>query len=197
MGWLYQNDPLRHETPAQYLTRMYNRDEPERRQTVLASATVRGTVYQAIKVEERKTGRTYVLCAVTLIRNSKRHGFGYKDMDETMGPVECDCPERVLRLLSPIEDIPHPGYAADWRARVREAQAARARARQAKTALTVGTVLRAPREISFTTGWKADAFRVVEIRKRTPIFVPLDDYTRRCRLPPRLIAACTIERPQA
>lgn len=66
-----------------------------------------------------------------------------------------------------------------------------------KAALTVGTVVRARREITFTTGWKADASRVVEFRKRTPIFVPLDDYTRRCRLPARLIAACTIERPTA
>lgn len=50
----------------------------------------------------------------------------YKDMDESMGPNECDCPMSVLEKLSPAEGE----YAEEWRARcVKRALARRARER--------------------------------------------------------------------
>lgn len=30
--------------------------------------------------------------------------FGYKDMDETVGPCECDCPKSILDLLTPTDN---------------------------------------------------------------------------------------------
>jgi hypothetical protein len=54
-----------------------------------------------------------VLAAVVLISNTQKHGFGYKDMTETMGPCECACPDRIMRLLSPVTAIPNPSYAAE------------------------------------------------------------------------------------
>jgi len=41
------------------------------------------------------------------------YDFCYKDMDESMGPCECDCPERILNLLT-AEPV---GYAKEWRER--------------------------------------------------------------------------------
>ena len=35
----------------------------------------------AVKITEKITGNSYVLAAVILISNTRKNGFGYKDMD--------------------------------------------------------------------------------------------------------------------
>lgn len=112
MGWLYKHDPI--DDPVAYLTRHYNHDGERQTHQVLGAARVASTVYMAIESIDKTTGASYVFAAVILISNTQRHGFGYKDMDEGMGPCECACPGRIMRLLSPVEDIPNPRYAADW-----------------------------------------------------------------------------------
>ena len=47
--------------------------------------------------------------------------MGYKDMEESMGPYECDCPALILDLLTPTDR----DYALHWRARCSENIAAR------------------------------------------------------------------------
>ncbi len=116
MGWLYKHDPI--DDPIAYLTNQYNHDGEHRIYRVLAAARVANTVYMAVKITEKTTGKSYVLAAVILISHTRKHGFGYKDMDETVRPCECACPDHIMRLLSPIEDIPNPGHAAEWRASV-------------------------------------------------------------------------------
>lgn len=53
---------------------------------------------------------------------STRNGteFAYKDMDETCGPCAYDCPESILKLLSPTDSQ----WANEWREKCR-AKAAR------------------------------------------------------------------------
>jgi hypothetical protein len=126
MGWLYQNDPV--DDPLACIKTKYNYDCDTHTLQTLDGARCGNTVYLAVKSTDKKTGRSFVFAAVILISNTKSHGFGYKDMDESMGPCQCDCPQRIMRLLSPVTDIPNPSYAADWRARV----AARKTARRAQ-----------------------------------------------------------------
>jgi hypothetical protein len=116
MGWLYQDEPI--DNPLAYLMAEYNYADDWHTMQTLDGARVGNTVYLAVKSTDTKPGRSFVLAAVILISNTKRHGFGYKSMDERMGPCECACPDRIMRLLSPITDLPDAGYAADWRARV-------------------------------------------------------------------------------
>lgn len=52
-----------------------------------------------------------------------RHGWGYKDVDETMGPYSWDFPASWLDLLSPCTSE----YSIEWRKRVRERAALLAR----------------------------------------------------------------------
>lgn len=52
-----------------------------------------------------------------------RHGWGYKDVDETMGPYKLDFPVSWLDLLSPCDSE----YAVEWRKKVRERAAEMAR----------------------------------------------------------------------
>lgn len=60
------------------------------------------------------------------------HGWGYKDMDETCGPCQSNCP---LAYLEMVKDFPPEGYAINFRERVREYHKLQAKKRQAKAAL--------------------------------------------------------------
>jgi hypothetical protein len=86
---------------------------------VIDSALVkRNTLYGAVKVKE--TGE--IFCAVFLIRWSRNfYNFCYKDMTEHSGPGQCDCPQRIMKLLSPLNDENDPnGWAREWRKRVND-----------------------------------------------------------------------------
>jgi len=86
---------------------------------VLDSALVkRNTLYGAIK--KKTTGE--VFCAVFLIRWSRNaYNFSYKDMTEFSGPNECECPRRIMKLLSDLNDENDSnGWARKWRTRVNQ-----------------------------------------------------------------------------
>jgi len=75
---------------------------------ILACATVRNVFYAAVRT--RESGQVWAL--VVLLRRSRAgvgswYNFGYKEMDERMGPAEARCPARVLDLLSPLPDCRH------------------------------------------------------------------------------------------
>lgn len=199
MGWLYQHDKLRHETPVQYVTREFSHQTATATATVIATviaaAAVRGTIYAAIRNDNKQTGRSYVFCAVILFKNSERTGFGYKAMDETMGPCEVDCPDRIFRLLSPVSEIPGPGYAADWRSCVAEAKAAKTKTRAAVTTLSVGDRIKLTHAAHFCKGnIVTGAFTVLCFDKRTPIFVADGHPGLICRLRKSTLVGATIRR---
>ena len=54
----------------------------------LDGARIGNTVYLAVKSTDKNTGRAFVFAGVILISNTKKHGFGYKDMSESMGPCQ-------------------------------------------------------------------------------------------------------------
>lgn len=74
--------------------------------TIVKDALV-GDVYYAA-MQSARTGEVWALIALTDIDG---HEFGYKDMDETMGPYCFDCPNSILKLLTPTDNE----YAKDWR----------------------------------------------------------------------------------
>ncbi|NLA66715.1 MAG: hypothetical protein GX856_00430, partial [Gammaproteobacteria bacterium] len=63
--------------------------------------------------------RFIVLCKIQYCRDGGPPGrdWGYKDIDESMGPCELDCPER---LLAQSDDDSR--YGVPWRAACREAR---------------------------------------------------------------------------
>lgn len=91
-----------------------------------------------------------------------KYGWGYKDVDETMGPCEINFPYTWLSILTPIESE----YANEWRARVK------ARGERIKL-------------MKLGTKWKLDAntFEIIERRSPTAFRIK-DQYgvTFRCSL---------------
>jgi hypothetical protein len=89
--------------------------------TVIASAVKPSeSGYKGVlwTVNERKSdGRRFIGC--DLLDSMREHGrtsWGYKDLEESMGPAEVSCPARFLELVP----VPSSPYAAAWREKVRE-----------------------------------------------------------------------------
>ena len=190
MGWLFRRDPI--DDPVAHLTNLFDYEDDKRSNRVLAAARVGNTVYMALRCAEKATGKAFVLAAVILFSNTRKDGFGYKDMDETMGPCACACPERIMRLLSPVEEIPNPSYAADWRARVAAHHQAAAAKRAKRARLEPGCIVTLPRPASFRDGITASVFRMRFRQRRTPVFEPVDRPGFLCRLRADTLAAAAI-----
>jgi len=76
----------------------------------------RSVIYGAIKFLE--TGE--VFCAVFLIRYGKGYyNFSVKEMTEHVGPCAYDCPKRIFKLLTELNDADDQnGWAREWRKKV-------------------------------------------------------------------------------
>lgn len=113
----------------------YTSDEYE--YSVLKSALKnRTTYYAAVEQKHLATNEVRVFAVVILCRFGKwpgGHNFGWKDMDETAGPYEDDCPESILKLLTPTDYV----HANDWRHRCW----AKINAKKSRPKIEVGTQL--------------------------------------------------------
>jgi hypothetical protein len=175
MGWLFMSRHAMggHETPKAYLDAQftYARDRLDGGSDglrILDSALVVGltTYYAAAQVtRDGKGGEVFaVVCLIRWNpRNRNGEHFGYKDIDETMGPSEDDCPERILRLLTSSDNE----YALQWRRRCLANLRLRARK------LTEGMRIRLAAPLSFTDGHEGTDFTAVKHR-RGIAFRPVD-----------------------
>ena len=115
---------------------------------VLDSALVNmGTFYAAVEQVNKETGKRIVWAAVILVRHypkDPRYNFGWKDMDESCGPYETKCPERILKLLTPTDNE----YALGWR----KSCWANIEKRKARKNLPPGTVLKYGRNLLTVEG---------------------------------------------
>ncbi|MBA4307720.1 DUF6927 domain-containing protein [Sphingorhabdus buctiana] len=162
MGWLSMTAAGMggHKRPKAYLDAQltFAPDPAKDRPTglrVLRSSMVGQVYYAAVENYDADSSKS-VFAVVCLTRwNPKaRDGyiFAYKDMDESCGPNECQCPARILDLLTePAND-----YAREWRARC-----------WARLLLTgrkqpqSGDRLIFPEPIRFTDGYEGREFEVV------------------------------------
>ena len=100
---------------------------------VLKSAMVGSTYYAAVQPMLKSNGKnengeyiyepipenertTFGIVFLTSADSKDYYNFSYKDMDESMGPYESECPKGILDLLSPTDNE----YAKQWRARCYE-----------------------------------------------------------------------------
>lgn len=123
MGWSY---PYSTQTRAD-LVRYLRRPERFNERCELVRACVIGSHHWYL-ARERATGQHWI--GLDLMQSGRAEGWGYKDMDESVGPNAIDCPLAYLAA-------PHAeplGFAAQWRERVRAYHADR----QAKPAPVAG-----------------------------------------------------------
>jgi len=110
VGWLVMDHRAAGESHASFFTRELLGEK----QTMLASAHIGGiggTFYAAVR--QLDSGKVWAMVVLTTGCPGAR--FGWKAMEEQMGPCECDCPACILDLLTPTDDR----YAMEWRQRCR------------------------------------------------------------------------------
>lgn len=172
MGWLFMTSLSGHSGPRQYLDAQFTYECEERSSRVLRSALVGFHVYYAaveqIRAADKKREVWAVVCLVKYNpRDREGYIFGYKDMDESVGPFHCDCPQAILELLTPT-DRPH---AVDWRARCRAALETRRTTREKPTPRPGQTIV-FDDPISFSDGATHARLQVIAhpSRPRTLLF---------------------------
>lgn len=107
MGWTFTNRPigLSHQD---FFSQKLNWEGGR----VLDAAGIGFTqVYLAFELLDRATGESRepreviaVACKIKWRKSNDGYNFGYKCMDETMGPLIARCPQRILELLTPTDD---------------------------------------------------------------------------------------------
>jgi hypothetical protein len=165
MGWLYMSSMKGHKTPKQYLDHQLTYERDSFTCKVLDSAVVSmKRYYAAVEKVEKATRVRSVVCVICLV-NFNPHDkegmiFGYKDMDETMGVCETDCPARILDLLTPTESE----RAVEWRAECRQ--------RLAKVLPKAGQTIILKTPVQFSDNTTQSRFRVLErkVRGRKKLF---------------------------
>lgn len=122
MGWtnyhaIHYNESGKIDRKAECDSRI-NYEEESRSCKVLKSAMRGSTYYAAVEYTNEETGEHEVFAAIFLTRTTMRdyYNFWYKDMDETCGPFECDCPKGILDLLTETDSE----WANEWRKKCRE-----------------------------------------------------------------------------
>ncbi len=132
MGWVYyghRNIRCYADERAE-IARLCTFENGNGRSTKLLRATKVGTTWYAAARVQNADGSpvetttyvpapdgSYVFGAVFLTRYDDGC-WGYKDMDETVGPTEARAPRSILKLLSEIKDP--DSYAINWRKRCEE-----------------------------------------------------------------------------
>ena len=119
MGWTSDADWDSKEKVIDHITEEYHTFKTLRH-------CVRGDVLWALHRSTRTNGETWRFIGCYLLGVSSGV-WGYKDMDETMGPYYYTCPKSYIRDASP----PINQVAADWRERVLEYHKVNKRRRKA------------------------------------------------------------------
>ena len=190
MGWIYTyrgNTPIK-----EFLAGRINCENEHGRWHVDDTAIVRmRTAYMAVEIIKRnqETGdldeATREVVALVFLLDYRRTDCdtGYKDMDETMGPCESECPERILQLLTPTTHE----YALAWRQRCWDNIAQRKSFRVAK-----GVVLET-QPIPFLDGIARSRFKVFSLK---PLRLLCQDTGIMCRIPRKRLQALLIPQNQ-
>lgn len=179
MGWTYTHKgsiPVK-----DFLASRVNCENEHARWILLDIAIVKmRTAYMAVEIIRRDKDSGHldmaarkVVAFVFLLdyrTNESGHDIGYKDMDESMGPCECECPERILRLLTPTSHE----YALAWRKRCREIIAERKSFKLQKD----GVIETKP--IAFRDGRARSRFQVFSLK---PLQLICLDTQMICRVP--------------
>lgn len=121
------------------------------------------TVYMAVKIIE--TEEVFALVVLTAFEEGD---FFWKIMDESQGPCVWDCPQRILKLLTPLEPK-EDSYAAKWREECWNLH--ETKKTQNSKPYEHGDVVEFPVDIDFGNGDVRTKFIIVKEGRRT-VFAP-------------------------
>lgn len=158
MGWTFTDKPV--DVKAALRRQLTWESETLIRRCMDIAMTL-NVAYCAVEMIEKATEERRVIAVVVLMRYSRNrdYGWGYKDMDENWGPVEAQCPARILDLLTETDNE----NAREWRARCRE--------NIERRPPSFGDTVRFEHPLKFTDGYEGDTFVVIRSGKRRKRFL--------------------------
>lgn len=160
MGWLYTHKDSS-VSVKDFLINKVNYQKDDGRYGKVLDIAIKNlkTAYMAYEIYTPENGVRVVAFIFLLDYVPKDYyNFGYKDMDETEGSCEPECPERIMKLLTPTDSK----YANAWRERCWE----NIRKAKAIKKLKVGMRIRFPKPLTFGNGDIVQEFVVYDAKKR-------------------------------
>jgi hypothetical protein len=171
MGWTFFHKPV-----GKKAVDAIKAEFPETAKKIVASSATREAVFFVIETHDPDSDvyvpdangnvRPIIVFAIKAGRGD--YNFGYKDMDETMGPYGCAAPMSIIAQASPLRDPigPLPQYASLKAAReYREGSAKVAAQRALKRSLKPGNKVKLAEPMNFS-GIKCQTFTVEKARVR-------------------------------
>lgn len=113
MGWTSTTLPWGMKVK-DYFVDMFEGDTDKVTRKVLDSSLIKfHTWYAALEITDKETGARDVIALVVLVHWNENNAYplSYKEMSEDSGPGMCECPEKILKLLTPTTSQ----YAIGWR----------------------------------------------------------------------------------
>jgi len=159
MGWTY-TIKARGETIRDFFARELGFQTERRTVKLLDCAVVNlREAYLAFEDIDHTTGKREVFAVVCLIHYYPKsyHNFGYKDMEESVGPYNYKCPERILKLLTPTTNE----FALKWRKKCWE----RIERIKSMPKFSNGDILEFEEPIKFADGTSRSRLEVVNKRR--------------------------------
>ena len=158
MGWLYVNKEPG-VTAREYLSKELEWENKHMRQCALDGAVVNFREGYFAVEQTNTDGSREVYALIYLLNYCPKsyYNFGYKSMHESAGPYMYNCPERILKLLTPTDSK----WANGWREKCWE----RIRQAKARPRLKKGLIIQFETPISFINGMKESVFQVENARR--------------------------------
>ncbi|WP_054697714.1 DUF6927 domain-containing protein [Syntrophomonas palmitatica] len=159
MGWTYTHKDAGESVFDFFKKRFdYSRDDGRYGKVIACAVKNLRTAYLAYEINSPDRGKE-VVALVCLLGYAPKdyYNFGYKEIDESMGPCETECPEKILKLLTPTESE----WANEWRKRCWE----NIKKGKTRIKLTEGNQVRSPEPINFTNGKAYQEFVVVDAKR--------------------------------
>jgi hypothetical protein len=178
MGWVYYHRPAG-QSDRDHFAQEFFRDAGS--YEFVETASRNGVFYAAVRTLKdtayHKKGEVWA-SVVLMQRSRSYHNFGYKNMDERVGPNQHGAPARILDALTPTTDK----QALEWRESCRKHLAKQERIKQEIKPGAIIQIL--DEELDFKHYGQASIFQYSPIGRRVTWFALDADHNRlfRCRL---------------
>jgi hypothetical protein len=114
MGWLFTMGYTKQRLVAE---RVKTQENESARWEYPKHRLVGSCLWKVCIKTDRETGMKESYICLDLIKSQKNYGYGYKDMDESMGPCYYTCPLSFFAIVPCPDDNSN---AAEWRQAVRQ-----------------------------------------------------------------------------
>lgn len=160
MGWTYT-----HKSSGQSVRDFFKQTFGENMVIVECAVVNMRTAYMACYNVKNPSEVFAIICLLGYAPKDY-YNFGYKDMDETMGPNERSCPEKVLKALTPLVTTPENPrqWANEWRADCWNNLNKKKEQKKVNGKIEVGDIIEYKDIIHFRNGVDEKRFKVERVR---------------------------------